>query len=503
MTLPPPRAAAPSCPSRRELQLVLGSGHTLVFINSIERTRVDALIEDVAASLRSQLYEWSLSRGMEPFAKRSQDGDENTRDVVDALRLILRTAQGGLYLMRDLHRFLDDGIVVSLLADIAARGTAILLVPGDGGEVPDELRVRSTVFHLPRPDHAMIRDRVSALLQQMEGRRRTINNLDADGHEQLIMSLRGLTLEEVDQVFTRLVIEDGQLCQDDIGRAIEAKGKVFTQNGVVELVSCEYGLDWVAGFHDFKRWAALRSRAWHNDAKDFGLDAPRGALLTGVPGCGKSFVVKALARDWNMPLLRMDAGALYDKFVGSTEANLRNALQTASSLAPCILWIDEIEKGFGTTGPSETDGGLSYRLVGTLATWMQERPAPVFIAATSNDITKLPPELTRQGRFDETFFVDLPTSEERQHLFALQIARRKRDYSDFNLPTLSSASEGFSGSEIEQAVTNALYAAFGNQRDLTTDDILLELAATRPLSRVSPTVVERIRAWGREHARAA
>ena len=226
-------------------------------------------------------------------------------------------------------------------------------------------------------------------------------------------------------------------------------------------------------------------------------------LLTGVPGCGKSFVIKALAKEWNMPLLRLDAGSLFDKFMGETERNLRGAFETAEALAPSILWIDEIEKGFASTGPSDADGGLAYRLVGTLATWMQERKESVFIAATSNDITLLPPELTRQGRFDEIFFVDLPELDERTHLFAIQLSRRNRDYRNFDCTSLAHASVGFSGAEIEQAVVNAMYAAFADKVEITDAHIAAELAKTKPLTVTSPERVAKIREWGESHARMA
>jgi SpoVK/Ycf46/Vps4 family AAA+-type ATPase len=226
-------------------------------------------------------------------------------------------------------------------------------------------------------------------------------------------------------------------------------------------------------------------------------------VLTGVPGCGKSFVVKALAHEWNMPLLRLDAGSLFDKFVGESEKNLRNALSTAEALAPSILWIDEIEKAFAVTSPSESDGGLGYRMVGMLATWMQERSAPVFLAATSNDITLLPPEMTRQGRFDEVFFVDLPGAEQRAHLFAIQLARRGRDWRNHDCTALADAAEGFSGSEIEQSVVNALYLSFAAGRDVATADIIQEIGATQPLSRRSPNRIAAMRDWGNEHARSA
>ena len=284
---------------------------------------------------------------------------------------------------------------------------------------------------------------------------------------------------------------------------MKEKARLLAEGGVLTIESPTFGLEWVAGFTNLKAWVSGRARAFEPDAVAFGIQPPRGLLLTGVPGCGKSFVTKAIASSWNLPLLRMDAGALLDSFIGASERNLREALATAGSLAPSILWIDEIEKGFGSRGPSESDGGLGFRLLGTLATWMQERPHPVFMLATSNDITKLPPELTRQGRFDEIFFVDLPDAIAREHLYRLQLARCGRQHEQFDCAMLAFSTEGFSGAEIEQSVTNALYAAFGAGREMVTDDILHESAATRPLSEVNPDAIKAIRDWGRKHARPA
>jgi AAA+ superfamily predicted ATPase len=405
--------------------------------------------------------------------------------------------------MRDLATHLDEPVVERLLRDIAKLEFVTLMIVGPHAEVPSALRIHSAVFQLPKPDVTLIDSQVRTIVRQLSLRSRVVNELNDAQLTELVRALRGLTLEEVDSVVSRLIADDGRLSLEDIPGAIKSKGSMIAKTGVLELVTPEFGLEWVAGFDALKAWAATRSKAFDHGAEAFGIEPPRGFLLTGVPGCGKSFVVKSLAHDWGMPLLHLDAGSLYDKFVGQSERNLREALATAEALAPSMLWIDEIEKGFGATGPSESDGGLSYRLLGTLATWMQERTAHVFVAATSNDITLLPPELTRQGRFDEIFFVDLPHAAERAHLFALQLARRNRDHRTFDCAAMAAASEGFSGSEIEQAIVNALYTAYAAGRDLTSQDVLDGLAVTRPLTTTSPGKIEAIRAWGRSHAREA
>jgi SpoVK/Ycf46/Vps4 family AAA+-type ATPase len=260
------------------------------------------------------------------------------------------------------------------------------------------------------------------------------------------------------------------------------------------------GLDWVAGLANLKAWAASRRPILDQRALDFGLQPAKGLLLTGVPGCGKSMSIKALAATWQLPLLRLDAGSLMAKFIGESEQNLRSAFDVCTALSPSILWIDELEKAFSSRGASEADGGLGFRLLGMLLTWMQEREAPVFLAATANNIDALPPELTRQGRFDQIFFVDLPEHAERAHLFALQLAQRRRNHEAFDCDALAAASAGFSGAEIEQCVVSALYDAYAAGVDIDTAAILVQVERSVPLSRSAPERIERIRAWGRERA---
>jgi SpoVK/Ycf46/Vps4 family AAA+-type ATPase len=254
-------------------------------------------------------------------------------------------------------------------------------------------------------------------------------------------------------------------------------------------------LDGIGGLDNLKQWLRLRKGACSEEAKSFGIDPPRGVLLLGIQGCGKSLMAKAVAHDWELPLLRLDTGSLYSKFIGETETNVREAIRLAESLAPVVLWIDEIEKAFTAPGASDADGGVSARLLGTFLSWMQEKKAPVFVVATANDISLLPPELLRKGRFDEIFFVDLPGPQERAEIFRLHLSRRKRDPADFYLDVLAAAAEGFSGAEIEQSIVSALYAAFSARRQLTTDDILQELKSTRPLSQVMKEQIDQMRNW--------
>jgi hypothetical protein len=491
--LPQPRAGD-------ELGRLIRSRFSIVYLGTSEEARAEGIITGAARACHRRVWTWSISDGLR--APDQPGVDTNTVAPAAALRRICELRGEDVYVLRDMARHAaEDPTVERLLRDIARESDATLILLGPHGAIPDGLRTSVATYDLPRPDQALIDAHVRALLAHSArafGIRRT---LDDAGMAQLAASLRGLTLEQVDQVMLNLLHDDGVLDAADIPRAVEEKGRLLAATGVLTLETPTQGLEWVAGFPNLKAWIAGRTRAFQPDAVAYGLTPPRGLLLTGVPGCGKSFVAKAIACTWGMPLLRLDAGSLFDSFIGASERNLREALATAAALAPSILWIDEIEKGFGSRGPSESDGGLSYRMLGTLATWMQDRPAPVFLLATSNDTTKLPPELTRQGRFDETFFVDLPDALAREHLYRLQLARVGRHHERFDCAALAATAEGFSGAEIEQSVVNALYTAFAAGHEVTTADIRAEVEATRPLSKVNPFAIEAIRDWGEHHAR--
>jgi len=285
------------------------------------------------------------------------------------------------------------------------------------------------------------------------------------------------------------------LTGSDCDRIIELKKQVIEREGYLEFWPRTEGFAGVGGLQGLKAWLERRRRAFTEQARNFGLDPPKGLLLLGVQGCGKSLCAKAIAKEWELPLLKLEPGRLYEKFIGESEKRLERALDLAAQLAPVVLWIDEMEKGFAAVGQSESDAGLSKRIFGRLLAWLQDRPAPVFVVGTCNDILGLPPELMRKGRFDEVFFVDLPGSAERSSIFAIHLQKRRRDPAAFDLPRMAKASEGFSGAEIEQAIVSALYAAFAGGSDVTTDLIVRELECTRPLSVVRAEEIASLRAW--------
>jgi SpoVK/Ycf46/Vps4 family AAA+-type ATPase len=308
-------------------------------------------------------------------------------------------------------------------------------------------------------------------------------------------TLRGMTAAEAARVVSSVIHDDDAFTRDDLPRLVEAKRNRLQSTGCLESVAVNVAVDEIGGLARLKKWLARRRGGMTPQARKFGIDTPRGILLLGVQGCGKSLCAKAVAADWNMPLLRLDPGVLYQKFVGESESRLREALAQAEAMAPVVLWVDEIEKAFASASAESADGGLSQRIFGTLLSWMQDHHHPIFLVATANNVTSLPPELMRKGRFDEVFFVDLPDAAARTAVWSVHLKRRKRNPAHFRLADLSAAAEGFSGAEIEQAVVSGLYAAFSENRDLTTEDLIAECGDTRPLSVLMAEKIAALRQW--------
>ncbi|MCH7870294.1 MAG: AAA family ATPase, partial [Planctomycetes bacterium] len=313
----------------------------------------------------------------------------------------------------------------------------------------------------------------------------------------IVRSLRGLTRRQAEQIIVDCVAEDRRFDAEDLNTVLASKRQALECGGLLEFIETPVDLSQIGGLRRLKRWLKQRQEAVTEAAADFGLVAPRGVLMLGVQGAGKSLCAKAIATAWQRPLLRLDPGALYDRYVGESERRLRDALRQAEMMAPIVLWIDEIEKGFASAAGRSTDGGLSQRMFGTLLTWMQEHQAPVFLVATANEIDTLPPELLRKGRFDEIFFVDLPGRSTRKKIFAIHLEKRKRDASKFDLDALADAADGFSGAEIEQAVIAAMHDAFADKVKLATAGIVKIIENSPPLSVTMAERIDALREWAK------
>lgn len=486
----------------QHLQHLATAGVNILHIASYEWERVRGLAIGLSQHLGLELHRWSQSTGLircTEDAQSVEDGDAT--DPLAILRQIHDASEPGIWLLEDFQPFLRDEHhpILRWLRELARmpaspRKLVVLSTPLTG--LPLDLRKEVPTVELALPD-------VNALRVVLDDAAAALG-VRADADDALLDAARGLTVMEARVAFGKAAAELGRLDHTAVPLVAREKERVIKQSEVLEYYPTEARLSDVGGLDQLKQWLDRRGRAFGAGARDFGLDAPKGVLLLGVQGCGKSLLAKAVAATWQFPLLRFDMGKVFGGIVGQSEGNIRTALQVAQALAPCVLWIDEIEKGLAGMGSSDqTDGGTTARVVGTLLTWMQEKREPVFVVATANRIDMLPPELLRKGRFDEIFFVDLPTRRIRQEILAIHLRKKGREPRDFDLARLAARSIGFSGAELEEAVREGLFDAFAEGRELTTDHIGKALDQTYPLSRTMRDQIEGLRRWAKVRARLA
>ena len=484
-----------------ELELLIRAHYALIVVETSEPERAEELVRQAASELRLQYYYWTRSKGVRRGMSAGDPYIEDTQLPEKALQYALQDS-AGVYLFRDLAAFVEDPVVVSHMLDVVSmfeqrRGAMVLV--GTHVKLPDTLRPNATFFKLPAPTYDDYRVVVERMIREYSARMKVTVELTPQERIRLINNLHGLTLREAEKIITRQIVEDGSLRSKDIEGVISAKRQAVQQDGLLEYYPPEHGLNQVAGLKGLKEWLVKR-RSVVTDAQraeEFGLRFPKGILLLGVPGCGKSMCAKAVATEWGLPLLKLDPANLYDKYIGDSEKNFKRALQTAERMAPVILWIDELEKAFAQGG-DDADGGVSRRVFGSFLAWLQDRRGDVFVVATSNDVSRLPPEFIRKGRFDEVFFVDLPTPPVRASIFDIHLARRKQQVAKFDLAKLSAASEQFSGAEIEESVVAGLFTAFSANSPLTTEMLLGEIQKTRPLAMTMVEKIADLRAWAQE-----
>ncbi|MFC4066395.1 AAA family ATPase [Actinoplanes subglobosus] len=450
------------------------------------------------------VWTWTMTGGL---IQPNGEPRSGVQRATDALRALPRIEEPGVFVFRDLHRLLPDDITgaepVRLLRDIAeafrtGRHPRTLVLMSPVLHLPVELAKDVTIVDFPLPGAAERRALLDAMIQSNQ---RLRVELDEAGREQLATAAAGLTMQEAENAYARAMVSSQVLDRSGLDVVHDEKRQTIRKSGVLEVVSTDLGLDDVGGLGKLKSWLLKRNGSWLADAADYGLPTPRGVLITGIPGCGKSLTAKAMAAAWSMPLLRFDIGKIFEGVVGASEHNMRSALRTAEAIAPCVLWIDEIEKGFAGTGT--TDSGTSSRVFGTFLTWMQEKTVPVFVIATANAFHGLPPELLRKGRFDETFFVDLPNHAERIAIWRVHLRRAMShpraaggiELDDPLLIELSGLTDGYSGAEIEQAVTAALFDAFSDRRPLSRDDLVRAVMSIVPLSVTQAEHITELRAW--------
>jgi hypothetical protein len=485
-----------------DLKTLVLSRHPGILIETHEPERAEALVRAVAADLRMARFEWSVTTGL----RRAQDGGGAVYETTDPARALAAIAEldvEAIFELHDLSAYLDKPELSRAFRDLLerlsspARLSTLVLVEARAA-LPPEIEPTVVRYDLSFPSRDEYRQAVAAVVESLQLNRRAAVELAPADYDDFCAALSGLTLNQARQAVARAAIADGRLGRDDLARLAEYKARALGDDGVLEYFPPGDNRFELGGFANLRRWLERARVGFSREAAELGLEPPKGVLLVGVQGCGKSLAAKAIAREWQLPLLKLDAGRLFDKYIGETERNFRRAIDVAESCAPAVLWIDEIEKAIAPGGgSSESDGGLSRRLFGSFLTWLQEKTAPVFVVATANDLSLLPPELLRKGRFDEIFFVDLPDAGEREQILRIHLGLRRQDPQAFDLAALVQAADGFSGAELEQAVVASLLGALQAKEPLTTERVLAELRATVPLSVTRAEDVSALRASAR------
>jgi len=544
--------SSPQSPIDR-LKVLLNSSTPIVVIETVEEMRAVSLVRMACSELSLAVFEWTIADGLirsgngaaapqpvpHPSAQPRPDyrsgalprgnseadrlaravlssvGSDagaaprsaiyNTTDPVQALANLETMTIEAVFVLKDFHRHMDSPVVVRRLRDVGQKFSTnrrTLVPTAPAIEMPAELAGLVEFLDLPLPDRNRLREIIRETYTRMAATHTLKLQLDANGVDAMAGNLRGLTEETAERAISQTVVGRLALSPECITDVLDAKKALLKRSEMLEFVDTTDSMSSVGGLENLKRWLQQRQGSWDDRACQFGLDPPKGVIILGVQGCGKSLCERAAAGEWKLPLVKFDTAAVYDKFIGETEKRIQRVFRVAEGLAPCVLWIDELEKVFAGSGPdsASADAGVSSRLLASFLSWMQERKPAVFVAATCNNITVLPPELIRKGRFDELFFVDLPSAAERRQVFSIQLKKHKRNPAGYDLDRVATAAEGFSGAEIESSVQTALYAAFAREQELSTEDLLTALSSTVPLSITRAEEIEKLRAWARDRA---
>jgi ATP-dependent 26S proteasome regulatory subunit len=492
--------------AEQEIEVLVRAKYPILYIVSWEEKRVEDAMTAISQRLGRQLHTWSITQGVRPPVNRQTGPRQPTAlpGELEVLALAHEAPEKTIFLLKDFHPYMKDYRVIRLLRDLAVRlrgRSQTLVLMGPVLSLPSDLEKDISVVDFPLPNAEEIDKMLDKVISAVKDNPNVDVNLEPLQREQIVKSAQGLTADEIESVFARSLVEKKRF---DLDSVLVEKQQIIRKSGLLEYYSPDQKLKDVGGMELLKEWLARREKSFTDKAREFGIPAPKGILLLGVQGCGKSLTAKAVGAQWNLPLLKLDVGRIFGSLVGQSEENIRKAIKVAESVAPCILWADELEKGFaGMSGSGVSDSGTTARVFSTFLTWMQEKTAPVFLIATANDVTALPPEMLRKGRFDEIFFVDLPDGPEREQIFAIHLKKRNRDVGKFNLKTLSKATDGYSGAEIEQVVVGALYIAFDAGRDLQQKDLLTEAKSVVPLSVMMCEEIGELREWAELRTRPA
>jgi ATP-dependent 26S proteasome regulatory subunit len=509
------------------LKVLIDSSAPIVVMETVEEVRAVRLVRVACASLNLATFEWSIASGLArcgnegnevvvdsrfPAGGTGQDATDlaaqaiyNTREPAQVLGVLEGISIEAAFILKDFHRHMEDPVVVRRLRDVGQkfsknRRTVVIIAPSI--KMPPELACLVEYLELPLPDKQRLRQIIDEMIVRV-GKTRTLRrSLDIAGLDAMADNLRGLTEEQAERAVSQAIVTRYGLTAEIVTDVLQAKKEMLRRSEMLDFVDVSDTMASVGGLENLKHWLEQRRGTWEEKARAFGLEPPRGVVILGVQGCGKSMCAQAIAGEWKLPLVKFDTAAIFDKYIGETEKRIQKVFQVAEELSPCVLWIDELEKVFAGSGPdsASADAGVSSRLLAAFLSWMQERKAPVFVAATCNNVSALPPELIRKGRFDELFFVDLPNQAERKQIFALELARRKRRPAEFDLDRVAAAARGYSGAEIQAAVQAALYASFSSKQPLATASLIDALAMTVPLSATRAEEIQELRNWARARA---
>jgi len=486
--------------STHELKVLISSFHSLITIESTEEERIRPLLSLVAADMNIEFMEWSNVHGLKSSLKF--ENQEESLNPVSCLDFLLQHKGESLVWLKDFTREIEGKGVTRALREVVARysrNRSAVVITGPSINLPEELKPVEVKFNLQFPTRDEYKRAIENVHESLRRSHKVKFALSPEEMTKFLDLLRGMTLQQARQLVARALLSEEGFSAKDFKLIEQKKVQLIKDEGLLEYYPVADNTFELGGLANFKSWLKKIESGFSQEARDMKLPQPRGVLLVGVPGCGKSLAAKYVARSWKMPLLKLDAGRLYNKYIGESERNFRRAMELAESISPSILWIDEIEKSIAVgSGGSDMDGGVSRRILGNFLTWLQEKSAPVFVVATANDLFALPAELMRKGRFDEVFFVDLPNSEERKTIFNIHFGLRKLKIDDEKLAELEKATEGFSGSEIEQVVVGAALSAIQNKTAVRFESLREEIRNTVPLSRSRADYIDKLRARGAE-----
>ena len=483
---------------KRLIDLIRGDTPCISIVTYEEHDAL-SVVRDTAVELGRAVNLWSIGYGVRNGLLSKSPAEPGTDNANTGLCYLAKSEQREICVTLDLAEHLHSELTRRMLRDAITRideHGGVLVMIDSHDKLPEVIRAYARSVTLTLPDSDELEDLIRNTLREVHEESPIEINITKRAFEAIVRNLRGLSRRQARQLILETVT-DRRFTDDDVNRVLAGKRRMLQSDGLLEYIQTPLDLNEIGGMTNLKAWLEKRKACFGDQADPYGLQPPRGVLMLGVQGAGKSLCAKAIATAWSQPLLRLDPSVLYDKYIGQSEQNLQRALKQTEAMAPVILWIDEIEKGFASAAAQSNDGGLSKRMFGTLLTWMQEHTAPVFLIATANDIEALPPELLRKGRFDEIFFVDLPGPAARKMIFTIHLRKRSCDAANFDLDALVSASDGFSGAEIEQAIISALHEALSASSSPTTEMILAQLAGSPPLSVTMHERIAALRDWAK------